>query len=121
MDFLFFSLQAFDEAIAELDTLNEDSYKDSTLIMQLLRDNLTVSMQPTVILLIHFLLLKHFIETSVWGSSIIPGQQKYSPLLILSSSRFDTLNLLPNSERRASFTGKAAFRSSCSDWLPVTK
>lgn len=36
-------LQAFDEAIAELDTLNEDSYKDSTLIMQLLRDNLTVS------------------------------------------------------------------------------
>lgn len=35
--------QAFDEAIAELDTLNEDSYKDSTLIMQLLRDNLTVS------------------------------------------------------------------------------
>lgn len=34
--------QAFDEAIAELDQLNEDSYKDSTLIMQLLRDNLTL-------------------------------------------------------------------------------
>ncbi|XP_078584941.1 14-3-3 protein zeta-like isoform X2 [Branchiostoma floridae x Branchiostoma japonicum] len=33
--------KAFDDAIAELDTLNEDSYKDSTLIMQLLRDNLT--------------------------------------------------------------------------------
>jgi 14-3-3 protein beta/theta/zeta len=33
---------AFEEAIAELDTLNEDSYKDSTLIMQLLRDNLTL-------------------------------------------------------------------------------
>uniref|UniRef100_A0A670J1D3 14-3-3 domain-containing protein n=1 Tax=Podarcis muralis TaxID=64176 RepID=A0A670J1D3_PODMU len=32
---------SFDEAIAELDTLNEDSYQDSTLIMQLLRDNLT--------------------------------------------------------------------------------
>jgi len=30
--------QAFDDAIAELDTLNEDSYKDSTLIMQLLRN-----------------------------------------------------------------------------------
>nr|P68251.2 RecName: Full=14-3-3 protein beta/alpha; AltName: Full=Protein kinase C inhibitor protein 1; Short=KCIP-1; Contains: RecName: Full=14-3-3 protein beta/alpha, N-terminally processed [Ovis aries] len=30
------------EAIAELDTLNEESYKDSTLIMQLLRDNLTL-------------------------------------------------------------------------------
>jgi len=34
--------QAFDDAIAELDTLNEDSYKDSTLIMQLLPDNLTL-------------------------------------------------------------------------------
>lgn len=34
--------QAFDDAIAELETLNEDSYKDSTLIMQLLRDNLTL-------------------------------------------------------------------------------
>merc|ERR1712096_146514 len=33
---------AFDDAIAELDTLNEDSYKDSTLIMQLPRDNLTL-------------------------------------------------------------------------------
>ena len=39
----FFLFQAFDEAIASLDQLNEDSYKDSTLIMQLLRDNLTVS------------------------------------------------------------------------------
>ena len=36
-------LQAFDDAIAELDTLQEESYKDSTLIMQNLRDNLTVS------------------------------------------------------------------------------
>jgi len=34
--------QAFDDAIAELDELSEDSYKDSTLIMQLLRDNLTL-------------------------------------------------------------------------------
>lgn len=34
--------QAFDEAIAELDTLTEESYKDTTLIMQLIRDNLTL-------------------------------------------------------------------------------
>uniref|UniRef100_A0A4W6FDY5 Tyrosine 3-monooxygenase/tryptophan 5-monooxygenase activation protein, theta polypeptide b n=1 Tax=Lates calcarifer TaxID=8187 RepID=A0A4W6FDY5_LATCA len=34
--------KAFDDAIAELDHLSEESYKDSTLIMQLLRDNLTL-------------------------------------------------------------------------------
>ena len=45
---------AFDDAIAELDTLNEDSYKDSTLIMQLLRDNLTL-----------------------WTSDMTPGEGKY--------------------------------------------
>jgi len=33
---------AFEGAIAELDSVSEDSYKDSTLIMQLLRDNLTL-------------------------------------------------------------------------------
>jgi len=34
--------EAFDNAIEKLDTLNDNSYKDSTLIMQLLRDNLTL-------------------------------------------------------------------------------
>merc|ERR1712204_23655 len=33
---------AFEDAIAELDNVAEDSYKDSTPIMQLLRDNLTL-------------------------------------------------------------------------------
>merc|ERR1712029_1071065 len=33
---------AFEDAIAELDNVAEDSYKDSALIMQLLRDNLTL-------------------------------------------------------------------------------
>jgi len=33
---------AFDEAISKLDKLEEADYKDSTLIMQLLRDNLTL-------------------------------------------------------------------------------
>eukprot|EP00457_Paulinella_chromatophora_P009330 gb/GEZN01009393.1/.p1 GENE.gb/GEZN01009393.1/~~gb/GEZN01009393.1/.p1 ORF type:complete len:259 (-),score=56.91 gb/GEZN01009393.1/:531-1307(-) len=34
--------RAFDDAIQKLDQLDENSYKDSTLIMQLLRDNLTL-------------------------------------------------------------------------------
>jgi len=34
--------KAFDSAIEKLDMLNDSSYKDSTLIMQLLRDNLTL-------------------------------------------------------------------------------
>merc|ERR1719513_230977 len=34
--------KAFDEAIEKLDSLSDVSYRDSTLIMQLLRDNLTI-------------------------------------------------------------------------------
>jgi len=34
--------QAFDEAIEKLEHLTDESYKDSTLIMQLLRDNITL-------------------------------------------------------------------------------
>lgn len=39
---------AFDDAIAKLDTLDDASYKDSTLIMQLLRDNLTLWTQDNL-------------------------------------------------------------------------
>jgi 14-3-3 protein len=34
--------RAFDDAIAELDTLEEDDYKNSTMVMQLMRDNLVL-------------------------------------------------------------------------------
>ena len=34
--------KAFDDAIGELGTMKEDNYKEATLIMQLLRDNLTL-------------------------------------------------------------------------------
>ncbi|CAG2161955.1 unnamed protein product [Oppiella nova] len=56
--------QAFDDAIAELDTLNEDSYKDSTLIMQLLRDNLTLwtsdtQGEPLLVVLPPLLTIQH--------------------------------------------------------------
>lgn len=34
--------KAFDDAIQKLDSLSDSTYKDSTLIMQLLRDNLTI-------------------------------------------------------------------------------
>lgn len=58
--------QAFDEAIAELDTLGEDSYKDSTLIMQLLRDNLTLwtSDMQVFVLLYSFRMFLLFLSIS---------------------------------------------------------
>jgi 14-3-3 protein epsilon len=34
--------ETFDDALRELDAVDEDNYKDSTLILQLLRDNLTL-------------------------------------------------------------------------------
>ncbi|KAJ0680305.1 putative 14-3-3 protein [Helianthus annuus] len=53
---------AFDEAIAELDTLGEDSYKDSTLIMQLIHDNLTLWTYDIAVGFFSFV-LEYFIHT----------------------------------------------------------
>lgn len=61
--------QAFDDAIAELDALNEDSYKDSTLIMQLLRDNLT--------------LWTRYVP-SIFSFSCVPYSPSYIPLQYLT-------------------------------------
>merc|ERR1712196_489626 len=36
------ALSAFDEAIADIEQLDDDVYKDATTIMQLIRDNLTL-------------------------------------------------------------------------------
>ena len=38
---------SFDEAIADLDNVEDEFYKDATLIMQLLRDNLTLWTEET--------------------------------------------------------------------------
>lgn len=71
---------AFDEAIAELDTLSEESYKDSTLIMQLLRDNLTLWTSDIdaegkqrnlfVVVLIHIFLLHALDQSNLWLGQI---------------------------------------------------
>uniref|UniRef100_A0A6B2LFF2 14-3-3 domain-containing protein n=1 Tax=Arcella intermedia TaxID=1963864 RepID=A0A6B2LFF2_9EUKA len=42
------SKEAFDEAMVQLDTLDESSYKDATLIMQLLRDNRVLWFQEEI-------------------------------------------------------------------------
>jgi len=39
---IFLAKEGFDKAVENLDNLPEESYKDATLIMQLLRDNLTL-------------------------------------------------------------------------------
>jgi len=57
---------SFDEAIAELDTLSEESYKDSTLIMQLLRDNL-VSRLAAYYYCVHMNLT--YLPQTLWTSS----------------------------------------------------
>ncbi|CAN6478838.1 unnamed protein product [Victoria cruziana] len=66
--------QAFDEAISELDTLGEESYKDSTLIMQLLRDNLTLWTSDIQVLSLPFSLFHTQVRTlSCLNSLLLAG------------------------------------------------
>jgi 14-3-3 protein len=74
-------MQAFDEAISELDTLSEESYKDSTLIMQLLRDNLTLWTSDLSVCLS----LSLSLSLSLCDKSLLPGSFHYPSLFPGSS------------------------------------
>ncbi len=76
-------VQAFDDAIAELDTLSEDSYKDSTLIMQLLRDNLTVKLLTSLSVYVMFVAVETLANLTVASSSNEPLLDKRGNLLSL--------------------------------------
>jgi len=70
--------QAFDDAITDLDSLSEESYKDATLIMQLLRDNLTSAPPlslPLSLSLSHMHTHTHMLRLSadLSGNRIFPG------------------------------------------------
>lgn len=77
--------QAFDDAIAELDTLSEESYKDSTLIMQLLRDNLVrdTSIRGIIILLILYRLYGLHQRLSHRSSKVSRAKHQRRPKLLL--------------------------------------
>lgn len=66
-----YRLQAFDEAISELDTLGEESYKDSTLIMQLLRDNLTLWTSDVPVYILCNLHMQMLIDSCCYVQSLL--------------------------------------------------
>lgn len=80
--------QAFDDAIAELDTLSEESYKDSTLIMQLLRDNLTLWTSDMQDSGTPFVILKHLAYLIIYTQPISPLTPRMSLLRHLQMIRW---------------------------------
>lgn len=82
-DSFVFLCKAFDKAITQLDQLRDDSYKDSTLIMQLLRDNLTVG--SLILCLKSGLILPSLLFSS---GLLIPNKRKNPKILNHRSSFF---------------------------------
>ncbi|PHT55154.1 14-3-3-like protein D [Capsicum baccatum] len=80
-DSSFALLQTFEEAIVKLDTLGEESYEDSTFIIQLLRDNITLCSSNMQVLIVapwkrEILRLMLIIQEKLIGETTTIASQK---------------------------------------------